>query len=386
MISLINDTINQSDLKSLAEWLLDNPRLTKGKLTLKFEKEWSKFTGCRYSVYVNSGSSANLLMIYATKISGVLGKISRPNVIVPAISWATTVSPFIQFGFNPILCDVDTDLNINIEKLHNLNIKSPSIVMIVHVLGTACKMAEIQAFCKKHDAILLEDDCEGVGSTYKGVKTGNFGLMSTFSFYYGHHVSTIEGGMICTNDKKMYELLLMLRSHGWDRDLSLSTQNRLRKKYNINDFHTRFTMYEPSFNVRSTDLQAYLGLRQLKKINCIIKKRQDNLKLYDRYLNNKYWKLPIDENEVVSNFAYPVIHPKIKSISKALHRARIDHRPLLCGNINRQPFYKKHVGECIDLEMADLVHDFGLYLPNNPELKESDIKRICTVINKIIEK
>lgn len=382
MTKLISNSISDADIKALTIWLKTRPQLTKGKLTIQFEKEWSKYIGCRYSVFVNSGSSANLLMVYAC----MLGKrLSGYKAIIPAVSWATTVSPFMQFGFNIILCDVKEDLTIDLSRFNNREIKDlQGITMIIHPLGIPCNMDEIEIFNQKTGNILLVDSCESVGSKYKGKQAGNYGLMSSYSFYYAHHLTTIEGGMVCTNDKEMYNLLLMLRSHGWDRDLSKQTQRELRQKNNINTFRARFTMYEPAFNVRATDLQAFLGLRQIKKLPEITKRRYENYLTYDKYLNNEYWKLKVKGK--FSNFAYPVIHPKIEMIHRKLVVEHIEHRPLICGNIARQPFYRKYNTNYNIYPMADKIHDYGMYLPNNQDLKESEIKRICKIINGVIEK
>src|SRR3989344_4287662 len=193
-IPLIKDTINFSDVKKLSEWLLTNPRLTKGELTVKFEEEWSKWNGNKYSVFVNSGSSANLLMVYALMAAG---KLKNKKAIVPAVSWVTTVSPFMQFGLEPLLCDADaTNLGLDVEHFEKLcQEHNPAVVIMVHVLGHTSNMAAILEICKKYDVILLEDCCESHGSQYEGQKVGTFGNMASFSYYFGHHMSTIEGGM-----------------------------------------------------------------------------------------------------------------------------------------------------------------------------------------------
>jgi CDP-6-deoxy-D-xylo-4-hexulose-3-dehydrase len=320
LIKLINDTINQNDLDALSEWIKTNPRLTKGKLTTQFEQEFSNYIQCHYSAFVNSGSSANLLMASACKIYYDI-----KSVIIPSIAWATTVSPFMQLGYSVKLCKVKRDLTINPEGIR----KGKHIIMTVNPLGVPCDMNELISFCKSTGSIFLEDNCESLGSEYLGVKAGNFGEMSSFSFYYGHHISTIEGGMVCTNNRELYEILLMLRSHGWDRDISSSSQKKLRNKYKVSDFRSRFTMYLPAYNLRSTDLQAFIGLRQIKKLNYITMNRQRNYLWYDKYLNNNYWKLSIkDSITAFSNFAYPVIHPNIKNIIKALE-GKVDTRPLI---------------------------------------------------------
>ena len=382
-INLVNDTIDKNDINALIKWLKKTPRLTKGELTLEFEKKWSEWLGCKYSLFVNSGSSANLIMLYALKCRG---KLKSNKIIVPAVSWSTTVSPVIQFGFEPVFCECDKDtLGLDPEHLKDLIcIHEPCAVIVVHALGIPAKMKEIKSLCKKNKVVLLEDSCECVGSLYRGQQTGTFGLMSTFSFYFGHLISTIEGGMVCTNDKELYNILLILRSHGWDRDTNIETQTKLRKKHNVSEFKALYTFYYPSFNLRATDLQAFIGLKQMEKIDDICALRYANFIQYDKCIKNDYWKIKIDYDNLEVNFAYPIIHPKKDEISKVLFEAGIENRPLVCGNMERQPFCKQYADPTYTLDFANIVDDYGMYLPNNPGLKEKDIDRICSIVNGVI--
>lgn len=379
-IKLINDTINKSDITSLAEWLMTNPRLTKGDLTIELEKKWSEWLGCKYSVFVNSGSSANLAMIYALLLSN---KLKNKKIVVPSVSWTTTVTPAIQLGMEPILCECDRDtLGIDTENLKEIITEhKPSVLLLVHVLAFPNKMNEIIKLCKDNDIILLEDSCESIGSKYENKLTGSFGLMSTFSFYYGHHISTIEGGMISTDDYEMYELLLSIRSHGWDRDFNKERQKSLREQYNVNDFRALFTFYHPGFNLRSTDLQAFIGLKQIIKIDDFSTKRNKNFKLYNSLVKNNYWKISDYDNCFYSNFAYPIITPNIDKLVSELQENNVECRPLVCGSIGLQPFWKNLYGE-VKFDFADDVHNYGLYLPNNQDITEEDITFICNIINK----
>jgi len=241
-------------------------------------------------------------------------------------------------------------------------------------------MDEIIDICKEHGAILVEDSCESVGSTYNGTKTGTFGTASSFSFYSGHAIATMEGGMICTDDDELYETVKSIRCHGWDRDLSHSCQSRLRSEYDIDDFRALYTFYWLAYNFRATDLQAHIGLSQMKKIDYICKKRHENLLLYDSLIKNDYWKLPISQH--ISNFAYPIITPKKNELAKSLYLNDIETRPLVCGSIGRQPFWIKEHGET-RLPFADTVHDYGLYVPNNHQITNDEIKKICEVVNNV---
>ena len=244
-------------------------------------------------------------------------------------------------------------------------------------------MTEIIELCKKHDIIILEDTCESVGSKFQEKKLGSFGLMSSFSFYYGHHMSTIEGGMVSTNDDEFYEILLSIRSHGWDRDLPETKKILLRKKYKVDDFKALYTFYNPGFNLRSTDLQAFLGLEQLKTLDEIIDKRNKNFEYYNKFLNEKIWKATPPKNSFVSNFAYPIITKKINKLVEILNLKSIECRPLICGSISEQPFWYERYGKQ-KLPNAKKVHKFGLYLPNHQNISVDEIKFICNIINKIL--
>lgn len=382
-ISLVKDTIDKKDIKNLIKWLKTNPRLTKGDRTIEFEKKWSKWLGVKYSIFLNSGSSANLAMIYALMLSK---KLKNNKIVVPSLSWVTSVSPIINFNLNPILCDSDKEtLSIDLKHLEKIFIdENPAVLMLIHPLGFPNDMNSIIKLCNKYDIILLEDSCETIGTTYNNKLMGSFGLISTFSFYFGHHISTIEGGMVCTDNEELYKIILSIRSHGWDRDLPEDEQKRLRNKYNIDDFHALYTFYYPGFNLRSTDLQAYIGISQIDKIEYISKKREKNLKIYDKYIKNNYWKIKLIENAYISNFAYPIIHPKILDIHYDLKENGVESRPLICGSIAEQPFWIERYGKT-ELPFADIIHKYGMYLPNNPSLTKKEIKQICEIVNKYTE-
>lgn len=377
MINLVKDTISQDEISQLVEWLKTSPQLTKGKLTEQYEALWSEKIGCKYSVFVNSGSSALLLSVYSLIEKGLLEK--GDSVVVPALSWATDLSPVIQLGLKPVLCDCNLeDLSIDLNHLQKLTEKeNPKALILVSVLGLVPEMNEIVKFCDENEIILIEDACESLGSSYNGKKLGSFGLMSCFSTYYGHHLSTIEGGMICTDDEDVFNLLKSLRSHGWDRDMSDQHSSSLKKKYSIdNDFEAQYTFYHLGFNLRSTDLQAFIGINQLKRFDEIVEKRNKNYLFYKSILPNSHWEPPEStKDKYISSFAYPVIHPNRASIAKKLKEKNIASRPLICGSLGKQPFWTKNYGP-VSLKNADKVNDFGFYLPNNHELKKSEINYI----------
>ena len=381
MIKLVEDTIDSGDIDVLIDWLKTNPRLTKGNMTLQFEDAWSKFLGVKHSIYVNSGSSANLGIISAIKQSKLL---KNNKVIVPAVAWSTTITPVIQCGLDPILCDCNlNNLGVDLEHLENLfKEHRPAILIIVHVLGFPCDMKEICLLCERYDVILIEDSCESVGSTYADKLTGTFGLCSSFSFYFGHHMSTIEGGMICTNDDELSTTIKSIRSHGWDRDLPNEKQIELRNKYDVDEFQALYTFYWEGYNLRATDLQAKIGLSQITRLNDIIQKRKDNFVQYQSSIRNDYWKPNVEEQNI-SNFAYPIITPKRKELSCILAQNDIECRPLVCGSIGKQPFWKMKYGET-HLKNADIINDYGLYVPNHHLLSKMDIDKTVTIINEVI--
>jgi len=382
-IPLVKNTISNGEIDSLIEWLKTHPRLTKGDLTLKFEEEWSKFLGVKHSVFVNSGSSANLLMIYALLEMKLINR--GDCVIVPSLSWATSLAPVIQFGLKPVLCDCNLDdLSIDLDHFSELILKhSPKALLLVPILGFVPNMDRIIEICQKNNIILIEDTCESLGSLYKNKQLGNFGLMSSFSTYFGHHISTIEGGMVCTNDTKIFNILKALRSHGWARDMDSDTAQVLKDNYNISDFNELYTFYYTGFNVRATDLQAFLGLNQLKKLPEIIEVRNRNYQLYRQKLKSTLWKTKDDENNFISNFAYPIISEKRDLIVESLKNNNIECRPLLSGSLARQPYWFENFGET-PLKNCDLIHNHGMYLPNNHEMSENEIAYICDIINSIV--
>lgn len=381
-IKLVKDTIDFNDVLELIEWLKTNPRLTKGDLTVEFEKEWSKWLGVKYSVFVNSGSSANLAAIYSLILSK---RMKNNKIVVPAVSWVTTVTPAIQLGLDPIMCECDTEnLGLDINHLKEI-IKNdnPSAIILVHVLGIPNNMKEIVDLCDNNNILLIEDTCESIGSKYNDKMVGTFGDISTFSFYFGHHMSTIEGGMISTDDEELYHILLSIRSHGWDRDLPKEKQNELREKYNINEFRAFYTFYYPGFNLRSTDLQAFIGLSQLKKLDTIVENRHKNYLKYKSEIKNDFWSVSEPSGSYVSNFSFPIVTKNINKLTEELIKNNIECRPLICGSINEHPFWYERYGKQ-DLPKSKLVHEYGIYIPNNHQMTEDELNKVIKIVNENI--
>lgn len=382
MIKLVEDTIDGNDLINLVEWISNNPRLTKGPVTVELEKKFAEYIGTKYAVFVNSGSSANLLMLYALMEAGKL-KIGD-KVAVPALSWATDLAPVIQLGLEPVLIDCNMDnLSIDINHfLHMIKEEDIKVLLLVSVLGLVPNMNLISSLCHSNGITLLEDACESMGSKFGDKKLGSFGLMSSFSTYFGHHISTIEGGFICTNNNAIKNILLTLRSHGWDRDVDECVSKNLRDRWKVSEFNSFYTFYTPGFNMRSTDLQAFIGVGQIDKLPEICELRNRNFKAYQSLLKTE-WKPERIEDNFVSNFAYPILHEKRDEIVKRLQEKHIEVRPLICGSHGTQPMYVKRYGKKI-LPNVDVVDKHGMYLPNHPKLTAKQIQYICDIINEVI--
>lgn len=380
-IELVKDTIDKKDIDNLISWLKTYPSLTKGKKTIEFEEKWSNWIGTKYSVFVNSGSSANLMMIYCLKILNLL---KNKKICVPSLCWATDLSPVLQYDLTPILVDCNLD-NLSVDLIHLEEIfisESPSVLLLVSVLGLSPDMNKIVELCKKYDVILLEDNCESQGTKFNEIRLGNFGLMSSFSTYFGHTMSTIEGGMICTNDEKIYHTLLQLRSHGWDRDLPTYKQIELRNLWGIDEFSALYTFYIPGFNLRSTDLQATIGIGQLDKVDDMIRKRNENFKYYESKLSNKIWFPTEIDKTYTASFAIPVItnnkKEKIELIKK-FNENQISCRPLISGSMGIQPFYKKTYGEK-KLKNVTIIDERGIYVPNHDKMNFNEIDLVCDIL------
>jgi CDP-6-deoxy-D-xylo-4-hexulose-3-dehydrase len=383
-IKLVEDTINKQDIAELVEWLTSGdevPRLTKGPLTTKLEEKWSNWLGPEHTVFCNSGSSANLLMLWALVEANRVSKDCK--VVVPAISWATDLSPVIQLGMTPILCDCNLDdLSIDLDHFNKIaKEEKPDVLILVSVLGLVPRMDKIIEICNNHNIILLEDTCESMGSKFQGKKLGNFGLMSSFSTYFGHHISTIEGGFVSTNDEEIYEVLKCIRSHGWTRDSSEKFTKEKKNKWNTSDFDLLYKFYYSGFNLRSTDLQAFIGLGQIDKLDHICNKRSENFLKYNLELNELPPILIADDRDFISNFAYPLISDKREKIINNLQEKDIEVRPLICGSMGHQPFYVERYGRK-SMKNADLINRKGLYVPNHQKLSNADIMKVINTIKE----
>lgn len=384
---LAEDTIDANDLNALADWLKTNPRVTMGPLTKEFEKKWSHWLGRKYSIYCNSGSSANLLMYAALAASG---RLSNKKIVVPSVGWVTTIAPAIQYGWEPIMCEASSDtFGLDLNYLEDLLKKHhPGTVIMVQVLGVPDKMKELMDLKDKYGFVLLEDACSAMGSSYRGHNVGTFGDMSSFSLFFGHQISTIEGGLVSTDDEELYNLMLMLRSHGWTKDLSPDVKEKLSRKYNVDSFHAPFLFVLDGFNLRPTDDHAFLGIRQIDKMEWLIRCRMENHLLYKEILGKYFYTQKYESSSVVCSISFGLLAHSVderRKIVEACRREQIETRMFSAGNLGLHPFWWERYGK-FSAPMADRIHHYGLFLPNNPSLKTRDIEFISEVVLKTVRR
>lgn len=389
---LAEDTINAHDIDLLRDWLAHYPRLTMGPVTRQFEKKWSGWLGSEHSVFCNSGSSANLLMYYALLRSDRLASASGKNlkVIVPSVGWVTTIAPAIQLGFQPIMCEADSDtFGLDLDHLEDLIKKhNPGTVVLVQVLGVPHKMDEMMALKRKYEFVLLEDACAAMGASYQGKNVGTFGDMASFSFYFGHQISTIEGGAVSTDDPEFRDLLLMHRSHGWLKELDPQTRDAMHRQYEVDPFHSPFTFVEPGFNLRPTDLQAFIGLGQIDKMEWLIEHRGANHARYFKNLGGAFIVQRPPDNSRICSIHFGMLaktSEERRRIVTVLDQNGIETRIFSAGNLGRHPFWYRQYRE-FRATMADRIHEQGLFLPNHPSLTNDDIDFISNVVLDSIER
>jgi CDP-6-deoxy-D-xylo-4-hexulose-3-dehydrase len=384
---LMHNNFTNADKDAVIKILkIKNGILTQSKYVKMFEKKWSKWLGTKYSVFVNSGSSANFLTMAALKI--LYGK---GEVILPALTWISDINSVIQNNFKPVFVDINPrNLCMSTDEIiKKVNINTLA-VFITHVQGFNGLTTKLISFLKKKNIALIEDVSESHGATFKNKKLGTFGKISNFSFYYAHHMTTIEGGMICTNDKNIYEMLKMLRSHGMVRE----SNNPLFEKEMIKKYpylSSKFIFLYPGYNFRNNEIGAVIGLSQLKSLDRNNNKRKKNFKLFIKLLDSSKYRTNFD-HEGSCNYAFPVILKKKSlklrnSFEKNLTKNRIEFRRGNAGGGNqlRQP-YLKEIAKKINLKSfseVEHVHFFGYYIGNYPSLSKSKIKKICNILNRI---
>lgn len=394
MIKLIKSTFyhEQETKKQLCKFISGAQMLSIGEQCRKFEKNFAKWQGRKYCIMVNSGSSANLALIQALLN---LGKIKKGDLVgFSALTWSTNVMPIIQLGLNAVPIDIELDtLNVSSKKLLDVVAKYKlKALFLTNLLGFCDDIEKIKEMCDQKKIILIEDNCEALGTIYKGRKLGNFGLASTFSFYVGHHMSTIEGGAVCTDNSQLETMLHLVRAHGWDRNLTERKQLKIRTKFKVNStFYSRYTFYDMGYNLRTTEINGLIGNIQLTFLDEIIQKRRDNFHrlaeaIYQQ--TDKYYPVKYDHINLVSNFAVPVICRSEAIRNELVKRCenRVEIRPVVGGDMVMQPFFKKYMSPFMrefNNRNAKLVHKQGLYFGNNPELTREEIKEIINIFSKV---
>ena len=390
MIPLMkNAFLNEFETKkALADFILKTDRLSMDVKCAEFEAAFAKFQKRKFAILFNSGGSANLALLQALKNLGRLQDGDR--VGFSALTWSTNTMPILQMSLRPVALDCEPrTLNVMsqhlLDRLERIPLKA---LFLTNVLGFVGDIAKIKSICDQKDILLIEDNCESLGTEVPEGKAGNFGLGSTFSFFVAHHMSTIEGGMICTEDDELAEMLRIVRANGWDRNLSSGQQFKWRKKFHIeSEFEAKYTFYDLGFNFRPTEITGFLGLFQLQFLQQNITVREANYLRLEKILSANDDLILLDHSHisVLSTFAFPVVCKTPELREKYLARfsgAGIEIRPMIAGNMQRQPFYKKYVNELHDLPGTDFLHECGFYCGNYPELTETDLETISSCLYK----
>jgi len=381
---LINDNVSRNDRKVLSQFILSGKRLTNGEKVKEFEKIWSDWLGVKHSVMVNSGASANFISIAIAKELLGIGE-----VIVPPLGWVSDISSIVQLGMKPVIVDVQPEnMAITAKNIKDAITKNTKAIVLVHCLGFNAISTEIIKLAKENNILLIEDCCESHGAKYKNKKIGTFGDISLFSFYFGHHITTIEGGMICVKNTKLLDLAKLFRSHGMTRESSIKMQNDFKLKFpNLNPL---FTFAVAGFNMRSTEINAVLGIEQMKRIDYNIAKRTENLKIWLSQLDPNIY---FTKYNMIgsSNFALPLVllnkdRNLFLNICKILDSEKVEYRIGTAGGGNQaiQPFLKKYKHKIHGkLQNTNHIHEFGLYIGNHTDLKNSQIKSLIKILNNV---
>ena len=385
---LMRNNILREDLDAVIEHLKkDDPILTNGPYVKKFEEEWSKWLNVKYSVFVNSGSSANLLTMAILKIRFPEGG----EVIVPSLTWISDISSVLQNGFIPVFVDTDLQsLAMDTEDVISKITDKTRAVFLTHAQGFDGLTDQLLKHLEQKNIPLIEDVCESHGAKHNNIKAGSIGWISNFSFFYAHHMSTIEGGMVSTNDPEVYQNLRMLRSHGMVRELS---DQELQNQYHAEnpELNPDFIFSYPAYNVRNNEIGGILGLSQLKRLDKIVEQRTKNLKRFIGQLdsNKFYTDFKIEGS---SNYAFNVILKKpdnylVERLMKKMSSAGIEYRRGSAGggNQTRQPYIKSMFPDeyFLNFPLTEHIHFYGFYIGNFPDLSNTEIDEICMIINSV---
>ena len=385
---LMHNNFLNSDMNEVKKLIKNKDLiLTQSKKVLEFEKKWSKWLGVKYSTFVNSGSSANFISMLILK--NLYKK--KNEIIVPSLTWVSDINSVIMSGFKPVFVDINPkNLSMNLDDVLNKINKNTLAIFITHAQGFNGLSDSFLKKIKRKKILLIEDVCESHGATFKNKKLGTFGLISNFSFYYAHHMSTIEGGMICTNSKKIYEMSRILRSHGMARETKDSKfERKMIKKYP--KLSPKFIFLYPTFNFRNNEIGAVIGLNQLKRLNKNNKIRTRNFKAFLQLLDPSIYRTDF-EIKGSSNYAIPIVFRK-KSLKfrykfeDTLKKFNIEFRRGNAGGGNqlRQPYLKPYLKKINFKNFLEVehIHSFGYYIGNYPSLTISKIKMICKVLNSV---
>ena len=382
---LMENNITREDLDVLIEFLKGMPRLTQSSNVNAFEQEWSDWLGVKYSIYVNSGASANLITMAALK-----NLCGDGEIIVPTLTWVSDIASVLQNDFTPVFVDINPkNLCMDDEQVIAKLTDKTKAVFLTHVQGFNGLTDRLLSTLNKCNIPLIEDVCESHGATFKGKKLGSFGLISNFSFYFAHHMSTIEGGMVCTNNEEIHEMIRMLRSHGMAREAS---SNPIKQKYiqENPDLSPDFIFAYPGYNVRGTEIGGVLGRSQLKRLDQNNIKRKRNFEIFLNNLDSEKYRTDLDL-EGSCNYAFNLVikkpDPEFRDrLEQTMRKAGIEFRRGSSGGGNqlRQPYLKGVVpdNECENYPEIEHVHFYGYYIGNYPDLDERKILLLCDLLNK----
>lgn len=384
---LMENNLDRADLDAVITLLSKpDPILTQSTNVFAFEKEWSEWLGVKHSVFVNSGSSANLLSLTALRLLKGPGEI-----ITPPLTWVSDIASVLQAGFTPVFADIDPrTLGMDTEEILKKITPNTKAVFLTHILGYNALTQKLLDVLAEKDIPLIEDVCESHGATFNNRKLGAFGWMSNFSFYYAHHLTTIEGGMVSTNDPDLYQMVRMLRAHGMVRE---STSPELKAEYQRKypDLNPDFIFAYPAYNMRSTEINAVIGRSQLPRLDEAVRRRSENLNVFLNELDPKKYRTDF-EAEGSSNYAFTLVqkHPDdtfSQNIMSTLRRQKIEFRRGTSGGGNqlRQPYLRALLGDDAhkDFPNVDHVHFYGYYIGNYPTLPAQRVRELCHLLNSI---
>jgi len=382
---MTSSTFGSSEKEAMYN-VIKSDMFTMGTNVKEFESQFAKYFGRKYAVMVNSGSSANLIGVASLFYRGKTSLQRGDEVIVPCISWATTFYPLHQYGLRLKFVDIDLNtLNYDIDELKKAVGPETKMVVTVSVLGNPCNFDEITKICEENNIILFEDNCESMGAKYNGAYTGTFGLIGTFSTFFSHHISTMEGGLILTDDFEIYSLCKSLRNHGWTRDQDEGS-TIYQKKYD--DFYEAYRFILPGYNVRPTELQGAVGKEQLSKLDNFLKIRRENAKHFVALFESDPRFIIQKETGTSSWFCFTMIvdpHSDMKreSILNILKDAEIEHRIITGGNFLRHDVVKYFDYQVTKSSNADMAHDKGFFVGNHPVDIRDKIDYLYKVLKNI---